>query len=60
MGNLFGLPVYIDRGVAEEEFIAFNAGTHRDLIHMSTSDFLRLVEPVIGQFARPMEAPASF
>jgi Ala-tRNA(Pro) deacylase len=60
LGNLFGLPVYVDHGLAEEEFMAFNAGTHRDLVHMSTADFLRLVEPVIGRFARAMEAPAGF
>jgi prolyl-tRNA editing enzyme YbaK/EbsC (Cys-tRNA(Pro) deacylase) len=37
--------------VAEQEFIAFNAGTHRDVIHMHFGDFRRLVDPAIGQFA---------
>jgi Ala-tRNA(Pro) deacylase len=59
-GNLFGLPVYIDRRVADEEFIAFNAGTHRDLIHMGVADFVRLVHPVIGEFARLAEPAACF
>lgn len=50
-GNLFNLPVIVDIGVAEQEFIAFNAGTHRDVIHMSYADFSRLVDPGVGQFA---------
>lgn len=56
LGNLFGLPVYIDRSLAREEFMAFNAGTHRDLVHMGMSDFLRLAQPVVGEFARPIES----
>ncbi len=50
-GNLFHLPVLMDTSVAEQEFIAFNAGTHRDVIHMHGGDFRRLVDPAIGQFA---------
>ena len=50
-GNLFHLPVLVDTSVAEQEFIAFNAGTHRDVIHMHCGDFKRLVDPAIGQFA---------
>jgi Ala-tRNA(Pro) deacylase len=53
LGNLFGLPVYLDRGVANQDFIAFNAGTHRDVIHMRVADFEHLVRPVIGDFCQP-------
>jgi len=52
LGSLFGLPVYLDRKVANREFIAFNAGTHRDLIHMTVADFRHLVRPVVGDFCR--------
>jgi len=52
-GTLYGLPVYLDREAANQEFIAFNAGTHRDVIHMRVADFTRLVKPVIGDFCRP-------
>ena len=52
LGTLFGLPVYLDREVANQEFIAFNAGTHRDLIHMRTADFEYLVRPIIGDFCQ--------
>ena len=50
-GNLFGLTVYFDASLVDEKFIAFNGGTHRDLIHMRVADFLRLTQPVIGLFA---------
>jgi Ala-tRNA(Pro) deacylase len=50
---LFGLRVYLDREVANQEFIAFNAGTHRDLIHMRVADFEYLVRPVTGDFCQP-------
>jgi Ala-tRNA(Pro) deacylase len=58
-GNLFHLPVLLDTSVAEQEFIAFNAGTHRDVIHMHFPDFRRLVDPAIGQFAYQPEVVKS-
>jgi len=51
LGNLFHLPVLVDTSVAEQEFIAFNGGTHRDVLHMSYGDFARLVDPAIAKFA---------
>jgi Ala-tRNA(Pro) deacylase len=50
-GNLFHLPVIIDTGISEQEFIAFNAGTHLDVIHMSYGNYARLVDPAVGKFA---------
>lgn len=52
IGRLYGLPVYLDAGIADERLIAFNAGTHRDLIHMLTSEYRRLVRPVIVPLTR--------
>lgn len=51
LGILFDLPVIVDTGVAEQEFIAFNGGTHRDVFHMTYGDFARLVNPAVGKFA---------
>lgn len=51
-GNLFGLPVYVDARLAGEDMIAFNAGTHRDVIHMHFRDFNALVNPAVVPFAR--------
>ncbi len=51
-GNLCGLPVYADATLAAEEHIAFNAGTHRDVIHMLFNDFQRLVKPQMVELSR--------
>ena len=57
-GNLFGLPVYADSRLAGEDSILFNAGTHRDVIHMRFRDFEQLVNPAIVPFARRVGAVA--
>lgn len=51
-GNLYGLPVYLDRDLAEGETIMFQAGTHRDAIMMRSEDFIRLARPFITSFER--------
>lgn len=50
-GNLYGLPVYIAQSFVEEREIAFNAGTHHEVIKMSFDDFDRLVHPLVLDFA---------
>jgi Ala-tRNA(Pro) deacylase len=45
LGNLYGLPVFVDEKLAAENVIAFNAGTHRDVVKMHFRDFERLVKP---------------
>ncbi len=55
-GNLFGMPVYVDTQMAGEDTIAFNAGTHRDVVHMHFRDYQRLVKPEIVPFARRVAA----
>jgi Ala-tRNA(Pro) deacylase len=58
-GNLFGMPVLMEEGLATADFIAFNAGTHRDVIQMSGDDFHRLVNPLVAGFIDPVSsAPA--
>jgi len=57
-GNLFGLPVYVDSRLHGEDTITFNAGSHRDVIHMHWRDFQRLVNPAIISFARRAGATA--
>lgn len=47
-GNLWGLPVYVDERLAEDEQIAFNAGSHTELIRLPYADFERLVEPKVA------------
>jgi Ala-tRNA(Pro) deacylase len=50
-GALFDIPVYLDVRLAEEPYVLFNAGTHRDAIHISVADYLRVADPAIIQFA---------
>ena len=52
LGPLYGFPVYLDASLAGEDTIAFNAGTHREVIHMKTSEFRRLVSPSIVSLVR--------
>ena len=42
---------YTAQQVAEDEEIAFNAGSHTELIKMSYDDFERLVQPKILKFS---------
>ena len=51
LGVLFHLPVIVDSSVASQEFIAFNAGTHRDVIHMYYADYSGLTKPAVANFA---------
>lgn len=50
-GNLYNLPVYVDRTLTEDEEIVFNAGTHTQTVKMKYPDFARLVQPKIAAFA---------
>ena len=44
-GNLYGLDTYVTPSLAEDDEIAFNAGTHTELIKMPYRDFERVVHP---------------
>jgi len=49
-GNLFNMRVFAARSLAEDKEIAFNAGSHREVLKMAYADFERLVKPRIGAF----------
>ena len=51
-GNLYDLPVYAERSLAEDEEIAFNAGSHKELFRMAYKDFQGLVKPTSGEFGK--------
>lgn len=46
-GNLYGMEVFADENLAFDKEIAFNAGSHRELVRMSFEDFQRLVNPAM-------------
>jgi Ala-tRNA(Pro) deacylase len=49
-GNLYGMEVFVDEQLGEDEEISFNAGTHTELIRLAYKDFERLVHPRKAQF----------
>lgn len=51
-GNLYDIPVYVDSGLALDDWIAFNAGSHVDVVHMRFRDYKWLVNPMIIPMAR--------
>jgi Ala-tRNA(Pro) deacylase len=50
-GNLYGMEVFVADALAEDEEIAFNAGSHTELIRLAYKDFERLVKPKIVKFS---------
>jgi Ala-tRNA(Pro) deacylase len=54
-GNLYGLPTYVDKHLAEQEYIVFEAGTHTDAIKMSYRDYEKIVKPKVEDLAIKMQ-----
>ncbi|HSR67633.1 MAG TPA: YbaK/EbsC family protein [Acidobacteriota bacterium] len=50
-GNLYGMPVYVAGALSEDEEIAFNAGTHTELMQLRYQDFEKLVQPKVLDFS---------
>ncbi len=51
-GNLYGIPVYVEQHLAEQETIVFPAGTHTETMSIKYADFARLVQPRVIAFAQ--------
>lgn len=52
-GNLYGMPVLVDRRLTQDEEIVFNAGSHTETVKMRYSDFAHLVKPLVGALSAP-------
>jgi Ala-tRNA(Pro) deacylase len=50
-GNLYDMGVYVSDSLAEDEEIAFNAGSHTELVRLAYDDFARVVEPKVAVFS---------
>ncbi|MDJ0698790.1 MAG: YbaK/EbsC family protein [Woeseiaceae bacterium] len=44
-GNLYDMDVYVAEKLSEDEEIAFNSGSHTELVKLSYQDFEKLVSP---------------
>ena len=49
-GNLYDMDVYVSESLTLDDEIAFNAGSHTELIRLAYSDFASLVEPKVISF----------
>ena len=49
-GNLYGMEVFVSEQLAEDDHIAFNAGTHTEVMRLAYPDFARLVKPKVARF----------
>lgn len=52
-GNLYGMEVYVADELTKDAEIAFNAGSHTELVRLAYHDFARLVRPHVVHFAVP-------
>jgi Ala-tRNA(Pro) deacylase len=50
-GNLYGLPIFVDKHLAEQDYIVFEAGTHTDAIRLSYRDYEKIVKPKVEDLA---------
>jgi Ala-tRNA(Pro) deacylase len=49
-GNLYAMRTFVADSLVEDESIAFNAGSHTELMRMAFKDFQRVVQPEIVEF----------
>jgi Ala-tRNA(Pro) deacylase len=50
-GNLYGMAVYVEESLTKDRDIAFNAGSHKELLQLSYADYERLVNPRVLKFS---------
>jgi Ala-tRNA(Pro) deacylase len=51
LGNLYHVPVYLDCTLADQPTLIFQAGSHRTTLKIAMTDYWRLVQPKVGDFA---------
>ena len=54
-GNLYDIPVYLDRSLADQPRLVFNACSHRETVAISGEDYRRLASPAMIEFAVPQK-----
>lgn len=51
-GHIFGIPLYVDRKLKDNDRVVFNAGLHNKSIRLKESDWEKVAKPVIGNFSK--------
>lgn len=54
LGNLYDMPVVMDKALEKDDHIMFQAGSHEKAIRMSMDDYRKLVAPKIHAFSYHM------
>lgn len=57
-GNLYGVPVIVDRELGQAEEIVFNGGSHTETVKLRYRDFAALVHPKTGAFSLSRSRPS--
>lgn len=55
-GSMYGLETVLDESLRSAEQIVFEGNTHQEAIRMAGADFIKLENPLVGDFARPRNA----
>lgn len=50
-GHIFGVPLYMDKHLAENTVISFNAGLHKKSISVKEIDYEKVAKPTVGDFS---------
>ncbi|HYG97903.1 MAG TPA: YbaK/EbsC family protein [Terriglobales bacterium] len=58
-GNLYNMKVFVEESLTKDREIAFNAGSHNELIRLAFVDYLRAVNPTVLKFGTVRTARAA-
>lgn len=50
-GHLYGVDLFLDRGLADADEIVFPAGRHEDEVRMSMRDYVELARPTVADLS---------
>ena len=51
-GHIFGIPLFMDRSVQENETVIFNAGLHHRSIQMAREQYEKIARPTVGEYSK--------
>ncbi len=54
LGNIFGIPLYMDATTKENASVVFNAGLHTKSISLKEADYELVAKPIVGEYSQPI------
>lgn len=52
LGHIFGIPIFMDESLRENETVVFNAGLHTASVQMRQKDYEKIAKPTVGSYSR--------